>query len=87
VTECISHGSAWPTLPSPVHQVAVLNPPLRLKYPPFLKLGEGGALHFYARVAVYIRNTYYVPIGKAGGSVHLVAVKEAVRLYAQSTFP
>jgi len=34
-----------------------------------LKLGEGDTLHFYARVAVYIRDAYYVSVGEAARTV------------------
>jgi len=49
---------------SSIRQVAVLNP-LSSEYPLLLKLGEGGALHFYTRVAAYVRDTYYVSVGES----------------------
>jgi len=49
---------------SSICQVAVLNP-LSSEYPLLLKLGEGGALHFYTSVAAYVRDTYNVPVGES----------------------
>lgn len=53
--------------------------PLSAGYPLLLKFGEGYTLHFYTRVAVYIRDTYYVSVGEAGGPVYLAAAKNRGR--------
>jgi len=85
VAEGITHGLAQLLAPSRL-PVAVLKPPLP-GVSTSSKLGGGNALHFYTRVAVYIRGTYYVPVGKAGSPIHLVAVEEGGRPYAQPTSP